>query len=146
VAQPKGDPAEAEAVALPAGNSTLHAKYTDRSSTRTTLRVVSGVGIFVGTVIELAPLASSNHDTSLLFTGLIVGGSLTALSMIPLAVSMFVKDGVELSISPGAGSALPSAPPSPSTARSAPRFLDQPHASAAVLRDGFSGLRITATF
>lgn len=147
VAKPEGDPTEAAAVALPVGNSTLRAKYVDRKQTRTTLIVVGLLGMTAGTLIELAPLFNSNHDTSALTTGLIVGGSLTGLSLIPIAVSQFVKDGVKLSISPGAGSApMPSAPQSSSVARSATRFLEQPHASAATLRDGFSGLRLSATF
>ncbi len=143
VAKPGGDPIEAEPITLPAGHSTLKSKYSDNTGARVGVVVAGIAALAGGLALEFDSISNSGNINS----GELIGGAvLQGGGLLAILWARLIKDGVELSVSPGTAALLPNALPLNTSARATPRFLDQPNASAASMRDGFTGLHLTARF
>lgn len=140
VSKPKGVAVKADQITLPAGSSQLHADYTDNSGLRIAGWVVMIGGVAVGSGLLLAGLESGGLDCSSStyectekpknMTLIYAGGALEVGGVIAGLVLVNQKDGVSLSVAPGA-----------------PRGGRQPSGSVAVADRALpKGLTLSGTF
>ncbi len=146
VAQSGGSPIEADPIALPPGNSTLKGTYHDNLGTRVAVIVVGVAAVAGGLALELSSFGSGENGFNT--TSLVGGTALEVGGLVAILCARLARDTVDLSITPGVGAPAASlAPLQAGNARnSSARFMDDPRARAAPLRDGFSGLTLTARF
>jgi hypothetical protein len=133
VAKSGGKPREADAVSLPAGKANMSIAYADR----TVLRAGLGLLGLAGAIAGIAMVAGSDSTDSvagpIVLAGL--GGGLFGLAFT-------LPDGSKITVSQGPGSINPANNPSLGSTRS----LDQRPRDANALRNGLSGLTLTAHF
>ena len=128
-------PREADAITLPAGRSTLKGTYIDRSRTRLAVLVAGGSAVVGGVALLAAGVSSDKPNGAVA----VVGGILTVAGSWTMCSFYFIKDGAEISVSPGAPSAV-------AVSRVSAALEDTARSDARALRDGFSGLTLSAKF
>jgi hypothetical protein len=136
VAEPGGKPRKTEPLTLPAGSSTVLARYTSR----TELRVAVGLGGGVATVGGFAWLATGldGHGSGdSIAVG--VGSVIAVLGVLALSTFALIPDSAHVSILPG-----PQSAPTSSTRRDV--LVAERPASDQQLRDALSGLTLNARF
>ena len=138
VAEPDGKPRKAAPLTLPAGQTTVLARYTSR----TDVRVAVGLGGGVATVGGFAWLLTGvdgHGQGDTIAVG--VGSVVTVLGVIALSTFALIPDSAQVSILPGvqSGAASP-------TRRGSPGPLVEQPPPEQPLRDALSGLTLTARF
>jgi hypothetical protein len=94
VSEPGEPPVASEPVAVPPGNSELHASYNDRSGVRTAGIVIGVASAIVGGGLMVAAISGDEMSTGLLYagTGVFCGGFLIGYSL------LLVKDSAEVEV------------------------------------------------